>query len=201
MIRSYSKRGDFLGTLSRIADALEGVLGRCALSIDRVGHIDDVEDCYASPLALRTVSDEEEQSPTPSVVDELAEKEDGADQLRERFRGILEETRRISHDDAEHTIATLLAQALSVLAGRLETIEMQVRDVHEKLDSNVRSKDWYTVAEVAEMLGRAEFTVREWCRLGRIYASKRACGRGPTQEWIIADSEIERIRNEGLLPM
>ena len=62
-------------------------------------------------------------------------------------------------------------------------------------------KDWYTVAEVAEILGKAEFTVREWCRLGRVYASKRACGRGTSQEWIIAHEELTRIRNEGLLPL
>ncbi|NLF71292.1 MAG: helix-turn-helix domain-containing protein [Candidatus Anammoximicrobium sp.] len=62
-------------------------------------------------------------------------------------------------------------------------------------------KDWYTVAEVSEILGKAEFTVREWCRLGRVYASKRACGRGLSQEWIIAHEELTRIRNEGLLPM
>ena len=61
-------------------------------------------------------------------------------------------------------------------------------------------RDWYTVAEVAQKLSRADFTVREWVRLGRIYASKRACGRGPTQEWIISTEEVERIQNEGLLP-
>jgi hypothetical protein len=61
-------------------------------------------------------------------------------------------------------------------------------------------KDWYTTAEAAQLLGKAEFTVREWCRLGRVNARKRACGRGRAQEWAISHQELQRIRNEGLLP-
>lgn len=80
---------------------------------------------------------------------------------------------------------------------RLDRIETLL----EQLISQRTVKDWYTVAEVAETLGRAEFTVREWCRLGRIYASKRECGRGRAKEWIIAHEELTRIQNEGLLSM
>jgi hypothetical protein len=61
-------------------------------------------------------------------------------------------------------------------------------------------KDWYTTAEVARLLGKAEFTVREWARLGRVRAEKRQCGRGASQEWIISHEELTRIRNAGLLP-
>lgn len=60
-------------------------------------------------------------------------------------------------------------------------------------------KEWFTTAEVAEKLDRSEFTVREWCRNGRINAKKRATGRGKSKDWMIHRSEIERIRNEGLL--
>jgi len=80
---------------------------------------------------------------------------------------------------------------------RLDRIETLLRD----LVTERTVKDWYTVAEAAEILGKAEFTVREWCRLGRVYASKRACGRGLSQEWIIAHEELTRICNEGLLPL
>lgn len=61
-------------------------------------------------------------------------------------------------------------------------------------------KEWYTTAEVAVLLEKAEFTVREWCRLGRVNAEKRPCGRGRSQEWIISNEEIRRIQNSGLLP-
>ena len=61
-------------------------------------------------------------------------------------------------------------------------------------------KDWYSTAEVAAILDRAEFTVREWCRLGRVRAEKKKCGRGPASEWIVSHAELTRVRNEGLLP-
>lgn len=79
---------------------------------------------------------------------------------------------------------------------RLDRIETLLRTLIE-----VRMvKDYYTTAEAAEILHRAEWTVREWCRLGRVNADKRPCGRGRSQEWIISHAELQRIRNAGLLP-
>jgi hypothetical protein len=62
------------------------------------------------------------------------------------------------------------------------------------------AKEWYSTAEVAGILSRAEFTVREWCRLGRVRAEKRPCGRGQAGEWMISHAELTRVQNEGLLP-
>ena len=62
-------------------------------------------------------------------------------------------------------------------------------------------KDYYSTTEVATTLGKAEFTVREWRRLGRIVATKRQCGRGTSSEWMISHDELTRIQNEGLLPL
>ena len=39
-------------------------------------------------------------------------------------------------------------------------------------------KEWYSVDEVASQLGKAAFTVREWCRYGRIRAEKGRRIRG-----------------------
>ena len=61
-------------------------------------------------------------------------------------------------------------------------------------------KEWYTTAELATILGKAEFTVREWCRLGRVHAEKKKSGRGVASEWIVSHGELTRVRNEGLLP-
>ena len=61
-------------------------------------------------------------------------------------------------------------------------------------------KEWYSTAEVATLLGKAEFTVREWCRLGRVHAEKKQSGRGVAGEWTVSHAELTRVRNEGLLP-
>jgi hypothetical protein len=58
-------------------------------------------------------------------------------------------------------------------------------------------KDYYEIEEFARLVGRAAFTAREWCRLGRIRAKKRQSGRGM---WVITHQELERYRRDGLLP-
>ena len=92
----------------------------------------------------------------------------------------------------------------------METLPTQSTEIERRLDRiekmleslvNQRTiKEWYTPAEIGQLLGKAEFTVREWCRLGRIHARKKPCGRGVAGEWIISTEELTRIRNEGLLP-
>lgn len=61
-------------------------------------------------------------------------------------------------------------------------------------------KEWYSTAELAGLIGRKLFTVREWCRKGRVRAEKKECGRGPAGEWRVSHEELVRIRNDGLLP-
>ena len=62
-------------------------------------------------------------------------------------------------------------------------------------------KDWYTTDEVAAILGKAKFTVREWCRHGRVHCRKKNNGRGKYQSWTISHEELLRIQREGLLPL
>ena len=83
------------------------------------------------------------------------------------------------------------------LASRLQRIESLLQSLIDR----EQSKEFYSTREVAQIIGRAEFTVREWCRLGRILAEKRRCGRGSSKEWMISNDELQRIRNEGLLPL
>jgi hypothetical protein len=94
-------------------------------------------------------------------------------------------------------VAGALTEQLTELSARLERIE----EALSLLVQERTVKDWYSTAEVAGLLRRAEFTVREWCRLGRIHAEKRRCGRGRTKEWMVSRTELERVRNEGLLPL
>jgi hypothetical protein len=79
---------------------------------------------------------------------------------------------------------------------RLERIEAMLAD----LIAQRTVKDWYTTAEVATNLGKAEFTVREWCRHGRIHGHKKNNGRGKHHAWVISHEELLRIQREGLLP-
>ena len=90
----------------------------------------------------------------------------------------------------------MTTEDLSDLTARLVRIEQTL----DLLVQQRTVKDWYSTAEVAQLLGKAEFTVREWCRLGRVQAEKKKCGRGVSSEWIISHEELTRVRNEGLLP-
>ncbi len=61
-------------------------------------------------------------------------------------------------------------------------------------------REWYSTEQAAQFLGKAEFTVREWCRHGRVNAEKRLSGRGCHAAWVISHAELLRVQREGLLP-
>ncbi len=62
-------------------------------------------------------------------------------------------------------------------------------------------RDWYSVEEFARVVGRSEFTCREWCRRGRIHAQKKHSGRGAHASWVISHDELQRFQREGLRPV
>ena len=93
-----------------------------------------------------------------------------------------------------------LLRTVATLVERLDRCETLITELHQLAKNATPTKDWYTVSELSEILGKAEFTVREWCRLGRVDANKRDCGRGNSQEWIVSHAELVRIQNQGLLP-
>lgn len=63
-----------------------------------------------------------------------------------------------------------------------------------------RVNDWYSVEEFSQLVGRSQFTCRQWCRLGRIHAIKKVSGRGAHLGWAISHDELLRYRREGLRP-
>jgi Helix-turn-helix domain len=100
-----------------------------------------------------------------------------------------------------NTTTTLLAAPegfdwLKLLA-KLDGIEQLLSE----LRSEQTVRDWYSTEEVAKLLGKAEFTVREWCRLRRIHGEKRQSGRGAHRAWVISHAELQRLQREGLLPL
>jgi hypothetical protein len=86
--------------------------------------------------------------------------------------------------------------SIESIESRLERLESLILSLVER----EKVKDWYSTAEVAKILGKSDYTVREWARLGRIRARKRACGHGKSKEWMVDHEELTRLRNEGLLP-
>ncbi len=84
-----------------------------------------------------------------------------------------------------------------------QSIESRLCNIESLLARLLEEKsaqEFYSIAEVAKLLDKAEFTVREWCRRGRVNAQKRQCGRGGAKEWIISKDELDRIRSLGILP-
>lgn len=97
---------------------------------------------------------------------------------------------------ALRAIAVVLATIETTLVG----MDDRIRKLQDQVAGQQNRREWYSVSEAAKLLGKAEFTVREWCRLDRINAHKRECGRGGKREWMISRDELERIRQKGLLP-
>jgi hypothetical protein len=83
---------------------------------------------------------------------------------------------------------------------KLEGLHAMMAAVLARLDKPTERRTGYSVEEVAGMLGRIPYTVREWCRGGRIHATKRAERRGGAELWGGAAEEVARVKDEGLLP-
>jgi hypothetical protein len=78
----------------------------------------------------------------------------------------------------EHELAPLLE--------RLDRIEATLVE----LTRQRQVKDYYTVEEFGVMVGLAPFTVGQHCRMGRIRATKKGCGRGPHKCWGTSHNEL-----------
>jgi len=106
------------------------------------------------------------------------------------------------HGASEHF--KMEAGAFDALPERIGRLEARLGEINAKLDLLVEQrtlKDWYSTEEVAKIVNKAEYTVREWCRQGRITAKKKICGRGKGGEWLISHEELARFKNEGLRPL
>jgi hypothetical protein len=79
------------------------------------------------------------------------------------------------------------------MAQRLARIEAKLDGL---LIERQNEKEWYRTDEVAEILGKSDFTVREkWCNQGRIEAVKDE----ESGKWKIPGHEVQRLRNGGSL--
>ena len=76
---------------------------------------------------------------------------------------------------------------------RIESQNLEILARLDRLESKPPQKEWWSPEELAGILHRKPFTVREWCRLGRIPAEKDKYSR----LWRVADPEAQRLISGG----
>jgi excisionase family DNA binding protein len=90
-----------------------------------------------------------------------------------------------------------LVGVLNALDQRLASVEQVVVEIRQQVQHGGTAKEWYSTAEVATLVGKAEFTARMWCLKRRMRAEKTENGR----EWRVHRDELQRYAKEGLLPL
>jgi hypothetical protein len=88
---------------------------------------------------------------------------------------------------------------LAVIREMFEGLWAPLDRIEERL-ANSTVKETYTTEEVAERLGKSEWTVRQWCNKGQVEGAKKVRGRGRSGEWRIPHGEMVRLQNDGPLP-
>ena len=96
------------------------------------------------------------------------------------------------------------AFCLQPVLDRLNRIEVDLQKLLSvvrtpRSDAQNGERTSYTTEEVAKILSKRPYTIREWCRLGRIVAERERSGRGGHGAWRISAEELKRYLNEGLL--
>lgn len=86
------------------------------------------------------------------------------------------------------------------ISRRLDAIEEVLVKVEKRLGRKRPPNRIYTADDVAAILDKSSWTVRQWCRQGRIRAERRNTKRGKGREWIVTEEELCRYEREGLLP-
>jgi hypothetical protein len=95
------------------------------------------------------------------------------------------------------TLLTGIQSAISDMDAKLTAVHAELRS---KPATPPEPRVSYLTKEAAKLLGKAEYTLREWCNNGRINATKREERRGGAALWSVSAEELARIRDEGLLP-
>jgi excisionase family DNA binding protein len=84
--------------------------------------------------------------------------------------------------------------AVTALVFELRELKETVREFRQQLSET--TKPLLTVEEVAELVGRAAYTVRSWISAGKINAI-RVSGTGPRGRLLIPRSELEKLIRDG----
>ncbi len=111
---------------------------------------------------------------------------------------LLTDTNKQTKNACSH--CKLLSQLLSDFGSQLTELELRLGSLGENSPRS-SEREFYTVTEFAELVGKSIYTVRQWCRLYRIHAEKCDSGHGDSKSWKIPATELARYRNHGLLPI
>src|SRR5205814_1070172 len=118
-------------------------------------------------------------------------------------------TQRYSEQQGSSTVNTPLERDTassacydcSLFLERLDTLSEQIRSLQEQLQGGECDElESISVQQAAARLSRAPFTIRQWCRTGRIGCHRAQSGRGPYAEWRIPIESIRYYQVHGLLP-
>ncbi len=105
----------------------------------------------------------------------------------------------VIHAAGENHDGSTLQRVLKILDsfdGRLRSLEEMLAAVSHAVSCRQSEKEWYTTAELANLLDKSDFTVREkWCNQGRIECEKHP----DSGKWRIPASELHRLQNGGAL--
>lgn len=104
--------------------------------------------------------------------------------------------RRESPEDTVATLGIKMDQVLDLLRRMAD-----VPPISAPSSTLPPGKSFLETSEFAEAVGRRAFTVREWCRLGRVNAVKVGAGPKSLERWRISAAELARFRADGLLPL
>jgi hypothetical protein len=84
---------------------------------------------------------------------------------------------------------------------RIDQIDAKLDRVLDLLRDRSEVRQHFSVEECAPKLNKSAYTIREWCRMGRINAFKCNDKRGDSAAWRVSAEEISRILDFGLLPI
>jgi hypothetical protein len=90
----------------------------------------------------------------------------------------------------------IVLQTILALGQRLAILEAKVTDIHQVVLAQRIEKEWYTTGELAEALGKSQYTIQErWCNDGRIECEKDL----ESGRWRIPGDEYRRLVGGGSL--
>jgi hypothetical protein len=90
----------------------------------------------------------------------------------------------------------LVLQAVLLLGQQVASLDKKLAEIHQVVLAQKVEKEWYTTSELAEALGKSQYTVQErWCNEGRI-----ECEKDPENgKWRIPGCEFRRLVGGGAL--